>query len=62
MIPSAAEFILRKQDWAQIVPLYPLLHAVGLIGIYLFYRWMIRHQGELLQGREQHILDVLMRD
>lgn len=62
LIPSAAEFVLRKQDWAQMVPLYPLLHAVGLMGIYLFYRWMLREQGAFLQKREQHILDLLTHD
>lgn len=62
LIPSGMEFVLRKQEWTQMLPLYPMLHAVGLIGIYIFYRWMIRQQGELLQAREQRILDVLTRD
>ena len=62
MLPSAAEFFLGRRDWARHVPLYLLLQALGLVCVFLFYRWMLRRQGELLQDREQHILDVLTRD
>jgi hypothetical protein len=62
MIPSGVEFFFGKQDWAQALPLYPLLHGLGLVVISFFYRWMLREQGASLQNREQRILDVLMRD
>lgn len=61
-IPSALEFFLGHAVWARRVPLFPLLHAAGLGLIVLFYRWMLGRQGELLQQREQHILDVLTRE
>lgn len=62
LIPAGLDFFLPEQGWARAIPVYPVLHALGLIGIYLFYRWVLRRQGELLQSREQHILDVLTRD
>ncbi len=62
MIPAGVEFLFGRRDWAQAVPLFPLLHGIGLVGIYFFYRWMLREQGAILQNREQRILDVLMRD
>ncbi|MCP3917903.1 MAG: ABC transporter permease [bacterium] len=61
-LPSAAEFVLGLQGWARAVPVYPLLHAAGLVAVCLLYRWMLLRQGELLQNREQQILDVLTRD
>jgi len=62
LIPYGVEFLLRGQSWARIVPIYLVLHALGLTAIFLFYRWMIQRQGELLQQREQLILEELTRD
>jgi hypothetical protein len=61
-IPYGAELLLRGRGWADALPLYLVLQAAGLLAIALAYRWMLRRQGELLQDREQHILDVLTRD
>jgi hypothetical protein len=61
-IPYGAELLLRGRGWADALPLYLVLQAAGLLAIALAYRWMLRRQGELLQDREQHILDVLARD
>ncbi len=61
-LPRLGEFLLRSQAWARAVPIYLVLQGVELIAIFLFYRWMIRHQGDLLQEREQRILEVLTRE
>jgi hypothetical protein len=43
------------------LPVYLILHALGLAAVVLLYRWLIRLQGELLQAREQRILELLTR-
>ncbi len=62
LIPGVVELLLSGQGWARALPLYPLMHAAGLIAITLGYRGMLRSQGRLLQAREQRILDVLTHD
>ncbi len=66
-IPSAIDFLLSgpwlgTPTWVRALPLFPLLHALELVAVVLLYRWLLRRQGELLQEREQRILDVLTRD
>jgi hypothetical protein len=66
-IPAAIDFLLSGSwlgtpAWIRAFPLFPLLHALELVAVVLLYRWLLRRQGDLLQEREQHILDVLTRD
>ena len=60
--PGDDAFFLPAGGWTRVIPVFLALHAVGLVGTCLLYRWVIQRQGELLQEREQHILDVLTRD
>jgi len=62
LVPTALEFLLRGEPWARALPLHPLLNALGLLGLVPLYGWLLRRQGELLQDREQHVLDVLTRE
>lgn len=59
-IPAGLEWFLPGSAWRN--GLFPALHALGLLAIFLVYRWLLGRQGELLQDREQHILDVLTRE
>lgn len=61
-LPELVVFVLSKRDWAAGLPLFLMLHAAGAIVTYVLYRWVLIHQGQLLQEREQHILDVLTHD
>ena len=62
LLPWGVEYLLQRMGWASGLPVYLLLHGFMLCIVFLLYRWFIRQQGEILQGREQEILDVLTRD
>jgi hypothetical protein len=61
LIPFGVEFALRALEFESALPVYLILHALGLAAVVLLYRWLIQHQGELLQAREQRILELLTR-
>lgn len=61
LLPFGVEFVLRAQELETALPVYLGLHAFLLGVIALLYRWLVRRQGELLQEREQRILEVLTR-
>ena len=60
-LPALAEWVAARLGWARSIPWFALLHALGLVAAFLLYRWMVRRQGEMLQQREQTILDTLTR-
>lgn len=61
MIPGGVEFFLPDSGWTQVIPIYPAMHLIGLALIVVLYRWGLARQGELLQEREQRILELLTR-
>jgi ABC-2 type transport system permease protein len=62
LIPAVVDFSVRQQAWAQVVPGYLILHALGTVGTFLLYRRVIRRQGDSLQDQERRILEVLTRE
>ncbi len=58
LAPAILEFLF---DWQE-TPAFAGLHLIGLIAIAIAYRWMVSKQGDLLQEREQRILDVLTHE
>jgi len=61
LIPFGVELLLRMQERDPGSWLYLALHALGLLAIAFLYRWVVGRQGDLLQEREQRILEVLTR-
>jgi hypothetical protein len=62
LLPWALEYSCRGFAWAGWMPLFVLGHAFLLFAILQVYRMCLAGQGEMLQAREQGILDVLTRD
>ena len=63
LLPAAVEFLLSLAGKVgpMVSLVFPVLHGLGLVVVYLVYRWLVARQGELLQQREQHVLDCLTR-
>jgi len=61
LIPFGVEFTLRALEVESALPVYLILHTLGLAAVVLLYRWLIQVQGALLQSREQRILELLTR-
>ena len=61
LLPWVIEYVLRDQYWASWLPIYLLLQAFGLLALLAIFRWTLKQQGELLQQREQKILETLTR-
>ena len=57
--PLAAEIILKEMDIVNGVPIYFLAMLVEFPIILLLYLLCVRHQGQLLERRQQRILDVV---
>lgn len=58
LLPWGVEFMFGGGA----LPLYLIMQAIMLLLVTLLYRWFLRLQGEILQNREQGILDILTRD
>ena len=59
LLPLGVEFVLETLEWRQGMPVCLLLSLVECAAIACLYRWALRWQGDLLQGREQRILEVV---
>lgn len=62
LLPWGIEYLLRDQSWASWLPIYLFLHAVGLLALLVIFHWTLIQQGNLLQQREQKILETLTRN
>jgi ABC-2 type transport system permease protein len=62
LLPWAIEYVLRNESWASWLPIYLLLQAVGLLALLVIFHWTLIQQGNLLQQREQQILETLTRN
>jgi len=61
LLPALVESLFGDAAWARGLPLFALLHAGGLALTLALYLWVTKGQGELLQSREQRILEELTR-
>ncbi|MCP4094039.1 MAG: hypothetical protein GY747_11380 [Planctomycetes bacterium] len=62
LLPWAIEYGFRDHAWATWVPIYLLLQAMELLALLSIYQWTLKQQGDLLQQREQQILETLTRN
>ncbi len=60
LLPLAIEFALEMLEWIEGAPIYLLLALAECAAVVWLYRWVLRWQGELLQAREQTILEVVV--
>ena len=61
LLPWLAEHLLADYTWISWLPIFFIGHAVEFFVMIMIFRWALRHQGNLLQSREQNILDTLTR-
>jgi len=61
LIPFGIEQLVKGADWADYVPVYLSLHILGLACVLLIYWKATKAQGNLMQDREQKLLDELTR-
>jgi ABC-2 type transport system permease protein len=59
LLPWGAEALLHSLEWGVGVPVYLILSMALCAAVVLVYRLALKSQGELLQTREQQILEVL---
>jgi hypothetical protein len=59
LVPLAVQFIVEQLDWAHGVPICLLLSLLECAGIFYLYRLVLTWQGDLLQAREQKILEIV---
>jgi ABC-2 type transport system permease protein len=59
LMPLGIEFLLRFFGWGSHVPIYLLLSIVECALVVFLYKLSLAWQGELLQGREQRILECV---
>ena len=59
LIPLAVESALEMLEWGQGLPVNLLLSFAECVAITFLYRRVLRWQGDLLQSREQRILEVV---
>lgn len=62
LLPWGMEYLLRNQSYVAWLPIYLLLQALELLALLGIFRWTLKQQGELLQEREQQILETLTRN
>lgn len=60
-LPVALETLSEQLGWTRRTPIFLILALVESAAVILVYRWLLRWQGGLLQGREQRILDVVTK-
>lgn len=61
VIALGSELLLAEFAGIQRAPVYLLLTILEVPIVWLFYRYMLKLQGEYLHDREQHILDVVSK-
>lgn len=61
MVPMVLELLLPSEGWASYIPLCLILSIVELVVVVLVYRLLLTTQGDLLQSREQAILEVVTK-
>jgi ABC-2 type transport system permease protein len=61
LLPWGVESLQRDAIWVAWIPTYLLLHGLLLIATLVLYRWVLRKQGDLLQSREQLVLETITR-
>jgi len=59
LMPLGVEYVLRYFGWGNSVPIYLLLSILECALILFIYYLSLKWQGELLQGREQRILECV---
>ncbi len=62
MVPHGVELLWSWQDLPGGPAVYAVMHALMMIAVYFLYGIVVKRQGEMLQNREQNILDVLTRE
>lgn len=61
MVPMVLELLLPSEGWASYIPLCLILSVVELVVVVFVYRLLLTTQGDLLQSREQAILEVVTK-
>jgi ABC-2 type transport system permease protein len=59
LLPLGVQFVLEKMGWLQGVPICLLLSVVECVAVVYLYRFVLTWEGELLQAREQSILEIV---
>lgn len=59
LAPLGIEFLLRQAGWATWVPVCLILSLAVCAGVLVLYRLLLPLQGEVLQAREQQILQTV---
>jgi ABC-2 type transport system permease protein len=59
LLPLGVEVALEQAGWVQGWPLYLLLSVVECAAVVWLYRQVLHWQGDLLQAREQRILELV---
>jgi hypothetical protein len=59
LLPLGIEFVLHHLGWAHGVPIYLLLELLECAVIVYLYRLVVSAEGQLLQAREQKILETV---
>lgn len=61
MLPMVLELFMPSEGWASYIPLCLILSIVELVVVVFVYRLLLTTQGDLLQAREQAILEVVTK-
>jgi ABC-2 type transport system permease protein len=59
LVPLGLEFLLDQMNVISGVPIYLILSILICCGVVGLYRLMLTWQGQLLQWREQKILEIV---
>src|SRR5207247_2143923 len=59
LAPLGIEFLLRQFDWARWLPVCLILSLALCAGVVFLYRLVLTWQGDVLQAREQKILETV---
>jgi hypothetical protein len=59
LLPLGVEALLQELGWVQGMPIYLVLSLLQCGVVVLLYRWLLTYQGQLLQLREQKILEMV---
>ena len=59
LLPLGIEVVLRFLGWGDGVPIYLLISSAVCAVVFVIFHFSLEWQGNLLQAREQRILDVV---